>query len=237
MQCAEFEERLNEALDSRKRPEWEPELRLHCETCGECRELAASYGLLLDGFHALPTPEPSTDFSPRVVDAALARPLATTPASLVAAAMAVAASLIFVLYTLAPARKPEFAVAPPRPASLETLAFSHSGQYYWSRLIELPLIGPVLIAMTDRDDSTDPYEEMAKGTGQGLAVVVLAVPPIGTAPGIITTDPDRLSDGPWPESFNLGLRPMRMLVSETFGLLFGMLSTIEAPPVAEQPAA
>ena len=57
MQCEEFEDRLNAVLDERRRPEWDAELRLHCETCAECRQLAASYDALLDGFYALATPE------------------------------------------------------------------------------------------------------------------------------------------------------------------------------------
>ena len=67
MQCEEFEGRLNQILDERRRPEWDAELRLHCETCVECRQLAADYDVLLDGFYTLSTPPASADMAARVL--------------------------------------------------------------------------------------------------------------------------------------------------------------------------
>jgi len=61
MQCEEFEDRINAVLDRRERPEWDSELRLHCETCPECRELAAAYGATLDGFYTLCASAVQTD--------------------------------------------------------------------------------------------------------------------------------------------------------------------------------
>ena len=57
MQCDEFEDRLNAVLDERRRPEWDTELSLHCENCAGCRQLAAAYDRLLDGFYALAAPD------------------------------------------------------------------------------------------------------------------------------------------------------------------------------------
>jgi len=237
MRCEELEIRLNEALDSRKRPEWDPELRLHCEACAPCRDTAASYGLLLDGLHALTIPEPADDFSCRVVDSVVASPLSGNRTSLVAAVLAVAASMLLVIVPLLPSRRAEYVYNPPPTARLESLAASSAGQYYWSRLVALPLVGPVLIAMTDNDASTDPYAEMAKGTGQGLAVVVLYMPPIN-GPRMMAARPSLSERSAMPSAIRMTLLPVRTLFGEAVTLLWhSFAGSTVVPATSEQPAA
>jgi hypothetical protein len=88
----------------------------------------------------------------------------------------------------------------------------------------LPFVGPVFVSITDGDPSTDPYEELAKGTGQGLASFVLYVPSIGATPGLVVGSPTPVTgQGGWS-----GLRPVSMVVRETLDLLLQVLPNREA---------
>ena len=128
MQCEEFEDRLNAVLDERRRPEWDAELRLHCETCRECREVAASYGAALDGFYSH-CAEESTDADlsdygrPRVgrFVTATVGPATARRVTLAAAAAALATAAGLLIAFTQPLRSPELAqqspaLAPQAPA-------------------------------------------------------------------------------------------------------------------------
>ena len=64
MHCGEFEDRLNDVLDQRQRPEWDPALDEHMGGCAACRETARAYRAVLDGFHALVAPRRRSNFRP-----------------------------------------------------------------------------------------------------------------------------------------------------------------------------
>ena len=100
MQCEEFEDRLNAVLDERRRPEWDDELRLHCDNCADCRQLAAEYGNLLDGFYALATPEAPADLALRVLIEARPQPAAQRRMVVPAAALATAAVVLVAISPL-----------------------------------------------------------------------------------------------------------------------------------------
>jgi hypothetical protein len=74
MQCEEFEDRINAVLDQRERPEWDAELRLHFESCIDCRELATAYGAVLDGFYTACATRAPADLSTRVLANLTAKP-------------------------------------------------------------------------------------------------------------------------------------------------------------------
>lgn len=70
MQCARFEDRLNELLDERLSPQCDAELLAHAQDCDACRELLAISEQLFLGLELCAYPEPSPDFAQRVVAAA-----------------------------------------------------------------------------------------------------------------------------------------------------------------------
>src|SRR5262245_8944043 len=117
MKCDEFEDRLNEVLDERRRPEWEAELRLHCEGCAGCRELAGSYGVLLDGFYALKTPQPPADMGHRVVAELRVRRSVALATSAAAAVLATAAAVLVAVLPLlqSPSRRFEVVQSSAQP--------------------------------------------------------------------------------------------------------------------------
>jgi hypothetical protein len=89
MNCGEFESRLNDWLDGLQ-PELSFAAAAHARRCAKCGELLAGHEMLLAGLHALPLPEPSADFSFRVLDeVAVRRPQpALTPVGWAASAAA-----------------------------------------------------------------------------------------------------------------------------------------------------
>lgn len=229
MKCEEFEDRLNQVLDQRRRPEWDALLRLHCDHCAGCRELSASYGVLLDGFYALATPEPPADLSIRVLDELRSRPSLPRRVSLATALLATAAAALFLLPVLRSAgdRSDDAAQLPSAPVALRSTPPAGGSRTGWTEIDALPVVGAVLLSMSDDDESTDPYAELAKGTGQGLATVVLYMPSIGSSPGMISANV--VSGRPsWPERVSEGLKPLTESVSETLDLLLRALPLSES---------
>jgi len=221
MKCAEFEHRLNQVLDERCRPEWDAELRLHAESCASCRKMAASYEVLLEGFYALATPEPPADLAIRVADELRVRPAVARRVSIAAAGAVATAAGLFGALALVESRHP----APAPDASGVPLAATQPAALPkddWSQLGAVPVVGRVLVSMREGDD---PYAELAKGTGQGLANVVLYMPTVGGSPSMIA--PEVVSGTPsWPERVSEGFKPVTKSVGETINLL------LEALPVS-----
>lgn len=232
MKCAEFEDHLNQLLDQRRRPEWDAESRLHGEACAPCHELANTYGLLLEGFYALATPEPPVDLAVRVLDELRVRPTMSRRVSLVTAVLATAVAVLFAVVPLwqyatrraDDANEPQsasVALAADRPSEIVPLR--------WKEIDGLPVVGPVLISLSDDDETTDPYAELVKGTGQGLASVVLYIPRIGSSPGAISMAPNVINGEPgWPQRMTEGLKPVTESVSETLDLLLQALPVSSA---------
>ncbi|REK09465.1 MAG: hypothetical protein DWQ37_18710 [Planctomycetota bacterium] len=228
MKCEEFERRLDAVLDVRRRPEWDVRLRAHAEQCAPCRRLAASYGVLLDGVAALPVPEPSADLTARVMSEMRVRPAASRRVALVGAVLATAAAVVVALLPLLPKRDQRVATPDPLPAYSFHTTEAAVEEFDWANLDELPVVGPVLISIRDDDETTDPYEELAKGTGQGLASVVLYMPGVAGPRGFIGTAPAGMrSQGVFPEQMSQELEPVRESVAETINLL------LRAVPLAD----
>jgi hypothetical protein len=230
MKCEEFEERLNRVLDQRQRPEWDAELLLHCDHCAECRELAGLYGVLLDGFYALATPEPATDLPIRVIDELRVRPATTGRARIVTAVLATAAAVLVALVPWMESsdnRLDSGARAPGRPVALASE--KSEALSAWNEIDAMPVVGPVLVSMSDDDAATDPYAALAKGTGQGLASVVLYIPRIGSSPGALSVAPDVVNGEPaWPQRMSESLKPVTESVGETLDLLLRALPLSES---------
>ena len=125
MQCEEFEERLNAVLDERREPGWDAELRLHCETCGQCRDLAAAYGLLVEASRWPADLEAPPDMAARVLAELRPRPASWRASSIATAALVTAAGLMIAVLPLLGLRSPKLARL-PAPTTVERLAAAPS---------------------------------------------------------------------------------------------------------------
>ncbi len=223
MQCEEFEDRINAVLDERRRPAWDAELSLHCDACADCRKMAETYDHLLDGFHALTAPEAPDDLALRVLvdlqNERAPRRRFTRRTAIMATAAAILVAIGPLLHTT-----PEPQVATSNPP--QQVAKRFDARATRAPLEELPLV-PELLSMTNATKG-DPFAGIAKGTGQGLANVMLFVPGVGGGKGIMDVPPKKAPSEPsWTEPMSEGLRPITNTVSETFDLL------IETLPVSQ----
>jgi hypothetical protein len=238
MQCEEFEDRLNLILDERGRPECDAEFVLHVEACAECRHVAALYGALLDGFCALSAPDAPSDMAARVlVDLGPRR--STTSGRWAYAALATAACLLVAIGPLvrwmSPADSPLAAKAEPAPAAARTasaVALSTANRrpaHTASPPNQHVLLGPAMHESLPVFASLpilagDPYGELAKETGSGLAAIVRYVPGIGGARGIIDAESSVTDPEPaWAVQVSEGLRPVTDSVTNTLQLLLKAL--------------
>ncbi len=270
MNCNQFEEQLNEALDQRVALDWNDlarlphELSQHVAHCSACRDLATLYGLISETVQTLPTVQPSADLAARVLADLEAHPLdidsqrggslrpvlALSSAWIGGLASIAAAVLVAFFLTTGPQTSELVAQATtPRPVAEAPLADSqladsqlaasntnHSStnseaplldkaQLDLNRWKQVPLVGPALFAMADNDETTDPYAELAKGTGRGLAQLVLLMPSISSPRGISPAAINSLNGmGNWlPSDVGNELRPVTDTMSETFNLLLDVL--------------
>lgn len=215
MRCEEFEDRLNAVLDERRRPEWDDELRLHCDSCAECRHLAASYDVLLDSFYALATPNAPADMGLRVLAELGPTPTATRRWTAAAAALAMAACVLIVVGPLL--RGPSTG-QPSAPTSARLDSVAEAAPSAPQSLGELPLV-PEWLSVAEASGS-DPYAGLAKETGQSLANVFLYVPGIGGSKGIIDVEAAGGAGEPaWAVQMSEGLKPITESVTETVYLL------------------
>lgn len=130
MLCSEFDARLHQLLDERKAPEQDWELQCHARNCPRCAARLETMLRLLDSLELSQTPEVSSRFAQRVVEAVdqppPTRPLSTrgVPTRLVPL-MVAAAGLLLVATPLAwYAVKPDVGAvpSPPRPSSTNSTA-------------------------------------------------------------------------------------------------------------------
>jgi hypothetical protein len=256
MQCEEFEHRLNLVLDERGRPECDAELSLHAEACTECRHLAALYGALLEGFYALSAPQAPPDMAARVlVDIGPRR--SNARGQIVYAALATAACLLVAIGPLVRWMSPEvnslaqkstnqnatnretqpvqLAAKTASPTSSQAthtrpardLSVSKRRDLLGPAMHEtLPLLASLpILSANPRDDL---YGELAKETGSGLAAIVLYVPGIGGARGIIDAESTLADPEPaWAVQVSEGLRPVTDSVTDTLELLLKALPVTE----------
>jgi hypothetical protein len=226
MKCDEFEAQLNEVLDQRRRPELDESLRLHGELCGGCRQLAAAYGVLFEGLAALPVPQAPADLGARVLEEVQVRPRISLPLAAAAALFSTAAALLVAVSLVGGFKsKPQIAQAPVTPP-IASQAKARGPRIEDFKLDlkkwqNVPLIGKTVVSMADGDPSTDPYEEMAKGTGRGLASVVLRMPRVAGPQGVHPPAAD--GGSVWPVYVSEELRPVTESMTETFNLLIDTL--------------
>lgn len=225
MQCVEFEERLNAVLDDRRRPEWDAELRQHCEACIECRQLAVLYGALFDGFYAAAAPEAPADMAARVMAQLQPRPAYARRRAFVAGIMATAAALFVAVLPLVNQWR-----GPTEVQVAQAQQFPELPPGFTIHDFPLPFLEYLPLLFGEHSDE-DVYAGLAKDTGRGLARMVLYVPGVGGQRGLIDVaadDADELIDEPaWAVQFSEGLRPVTESVAETFNLLMKALPVTE----------
>ena len=68
MQCARFEQRLQQLLDDRKNVEQDEMLRQHSQRCDACASILRTQSQALAGLEWFPEPSFSQDLGPRVLD-------------------------------------------------------------------------------------------------------------------------------------------------------------------------
>jgi hypothetical protein len=226
MQCEAFEERLNAVLDERRRPEWDAELRAHSATCHVCRQLAATYQVLLDGFYELAAPEPPADMALRVLEARKDLRAKPRVVWLAAPALATAAALLIALLPLVRGGGgPPIADKAAGPGGLVQSARSAGTRTAQRDRAPLPYLTMLPDAWVG---ASDPYAGLAKGTGQNLASVMLYVPGIAGTKGIIDAEADSaVSEPGWADQMSEGLKPLSDSVAETINLI------LESLPVAD----
>lgn len=232
MNCDEFETHLNGILDERRRPEWDGRLRDHAGHCAACRDLAAGYATLFEGFFALPLPEVSADLPQRVLAELQIQPIASPTkltrrdgVGIVAALFSTAAAvLVAFLLTRDGATIQPVAQAPAAQAPAVAAAEpAESVKVDLQKLEQVPLIGPAMASAGDNDPKTDPYERLAKDAGQGLAQIVLVLPGVAGPGGVRPPSPSINGSGLWPAQVAEELRPVTESMSETFNLLLDAL--------------
>ena len=133
------------------------------------------------------------------------RPRFARPAAVVAAVFSTAAAvLVAVFLTRGNAQVEPVAQNQPyfQVKRLDEMEFDLAK---WSNV---PLVGPMLVAMSDGDDTTDPYAELAKDTGRSLAGVVLRLPSVAGPRGVRPpTSVSMNANGVWPTTVSEELRP------------------------------
>jgi hypothetical protein len=226
MQCEAFEERLNAVLDERRRPEWDAELRAHTADCAVCRQLAASYQLLLDGFYELASPEPPADLALRVLEVRQQHAGRLRRRWFAVPALAAAAAIVFAFVPLAHnANDPPTAhrqrVQSPNSRGGASAAMA------LARFDKGPL--PYLVMGPGAwSDAKDPYAGLAVGTGQNLAAFMLYVPGIAGTKGIIDAEGDASEgDSGWAGQMSEGFKPVSDSVAETINLILDSLPVTE----------
>ncbi len=224
MQCEEFEHRLNAILDERRRPEWDAEIRLHCEACADCRQIAHAYDDLMDGFYALAGPEAPSDMALRVMADMHPRPELWGRSTVAATGALVTAAVV--LIAVGPLLWSTSRTPSPQAQSGSGRQIAASAPLNSYPIERLPMV-PELISMTQSPDG-DPFAGLAKETGQGLANVMLYVPGIGGTKGIIDAETDGDPEEPaWAVQISEGLKPVSDSVTETVNLLLRSLPVTE----------
>ncbi len=106
MQCAKFEQRLQQLLDDRSEVEQDKVLREHADACDECHEMLKAQQALFTGLGVLPESARSKDMGHRVLDSLLVERRYRSKRRLTMIVLAVTAVLLIALIPLTGSRGP-----------------------------------------------------------------------------------------------------------------------------------
>lgn len=159
MQCEEFEERLNQLLDRRVRPETDAALLAHAQMCSGCRETLEAQQALFDTLDSLDSPEPTADFSRRVVGKVVTQRRARTWRRTVFFLAGLAAGIVLAIFIVPRGSESDSGVGrsnsvpkvpDPRPPEAPTTTVVEADD---------PPEGPAEEMAAAQPPATDPYAE------------------------------------------------------------------------------
>jgi hypothetical protein len=204
MQCAEFETRLNQALDERVSPERDDQLVEHARQCAACRSLRDAMQAIVEGLDRLAVPPASADLAERVLGEFLPRRVLRFPLAhrRVAWAAAVAASLVVAVGVWWSQRTPV-----PGPVAKVHHAPPRTGQ-------------PPVEGVT----------ELARETRQRLAGALLMVPS-GLGVSSDEREPREPNADPrWDQQIGEGFAPLTRSTADAFQSLWQVLPLATEDP-------
>lgn len=242
MQCREFENRLNEVLDERGRPELDMLLASHAHHCESCGQMLARYELVCEAATSLPLPKLPADFSQRVVSEYLRQAHSAVDSSAIELAasrrrlqwsvslVALAAVLLIAILPLLARRQ-----GGPLASGNGALAMaSRGGKAPRDVAKTVPVSVAADSAATGHgQQSTDPsavpsdaasfsgqYADLAKTTGRGLSAAVLSLPGVG---GSLAGSDSAFEQPVWMTPVADGLRPVTDSMSDALHVLMRVI--------------
>lgn len=218
MQCDEFEPRLNEVLDARRRPQSDPALAEHQAHCPDCRRLAASYQAMLAVFAQANVPQASGKLAGQVLLKLRAEPAAPrhrrlslsrralprlAAAALAAAVIAAVATPLFQTSDRPPAAPPteQIAETHPPPPEAETAP-------------------PPRRIQNLAEAAHDRYQGLARETGQSFSVAMQIIPGVGGPSTHSALDSPQPPDAGWTSGVANGLKPVTRSTAGALQTLF-----------------
>jgi hypothetical protein len=207
MRCDEFESRLQTVLDERGQAELAPALALHAEQCTDCATLLSGYEVLWEGLAALPLPEPRADLAVRVLgELRVVRPARRYSWRLSGAVLAVAAALLVAVLPLVRPGNDTVQVMPATTAESQPLVAQRSTAPTGYTL-------PINLRQ-------QPMADVAKETGQSLAVAVLALP------GVRSGSPESRPE--WMLQVTDGLQPVTHSMAGALNVLLRAIPSVDS---------
>lgn len=230
MRCVEFENRLNDVLDERGRPDLDMLLASHAHHCERCQLLLARYELACEAAGNLTCPKMSAGFSERVVNEFLRqpRPRQATRLRWAAPLFAVAAVLLIAVLPMLRGKRPM-----RLPLNNGAVAIGNPGAAANNRTVTQvapKAVSPKTASAVASGQSFDPaaehYADLAKETGSSLAAAVLYLPGVG---GSLAGSEATFEQPSWMGQVSDGLRPVTTSVSDALHVLLRVIPSSESP--------
>jgi hypothetical protein len=207
MRCDEFESRLQTVLDERGQAELQSALALHAEQCTDCAAMLSGYDVLWEGLAALPLPEPRADLAQRVLDEMrVVRAPRRYSWRLPAAVIAVAATVLIAVLPLLRHDNGAVQVVPDITVESQPLVAQRS---------TVPAGYTLPINLRQQ-----PMADVAKETGQSLAVAVLALP------GVRSGSPESRPE--WMLQVTDGLQPVTHSMAGALNVLLRAIPSVDS---------
>jgi hypothetical protein len=219
MRCAQFENRIQNLLDERGRPEVDAMLRQHAGDCPDCRQRLAGYEALLEGVAAR---RRSNDVSRQgdVFASQVLQELRDTrprPVRWRLAAAAIAASMAATLIL----RNPLAEVPKPVLPAKSVASGQDPGK---DRLV--PRVAHAIKPSTRFSNTADSREDIARD-GLSLAAVVLRVPGGNAAAAAANRVSQFGPQPPWVDEVTSPLRPLASPMAEALKSLLKAMPRFE----------
>jgi hypothetical protein len=234
MQCCEFENRLNEILDERGRPELDMLLASHAHHCSSCQHMLARYELVCEAASNLPMPKLPADFARRVVEQHVQQSLSGLARSrrgkrrFAASLLAVAALVLIAVLPMFANRR-----GMRLPSGNDSLALAKAGPQASASASPATAqlkpgdavphsSGPPSSGAFDpaSEQYAQQYADLAKTTGRSLSAAVLYLPGVG---GSLAGGEPAFEQPVWISPVADGLRPVTDSMSDALHVLLRVI--------------